>query len=433
MSATAAITSDSVLSAARTLVQELFGHCEPPDFSVRFWDNSVWRPPAATSDLRCTLVINHPGALRVLLSGDNLRLGEAYIYDAIDVEGDIEGVFTLADALMGHKWHLTQKVRFARLASHLPVFDISHQRLHNAHLAGKVHSFDRDRRAIHHHYDISNEFYRLWLDDRMVYSCAYFQSAEDDLGTAQLQKLDYICRKLRLQPGERFLDVGCGWGALIIHAALNYGVNATGITLSREQAQMANERIRKSGLNERCRVEIRDYRELDSWERFDKIASVGMFEHVGEELLPEYFERTFRLLRPGGVFLNHGIARAQCAPKPKRPTFISTYVFPDGDLVPISTTMRFAEAAGFELRDLESLREHYSITLHNWLQRLQRNADAIRRMTDEVTYRIFRLYLSGSAHWFATARNNVHQALLAKPDRGRSGLPLTRADWYTAK
>lgn len=297
-------------------------------------------------------------------------------------------------------------------------------------MLGRRHSKARDRRAVTYHYDVPGEFYALWLDQRMVYSCAYFATPDEDLDAAQERKLDLICRKLRLRRGEKLLDIGCGWGRLIIHAARRYGVEALGITLSEPQAELANERIRRAGLEDRCRVEVRDYREIEDWGAYDKLVSVGMFKHVGEARLAVYFSRAYRLLRPGGVFLNHGISRNPGTPERRGPTFISRHVFPDGELVPIGTTLSAAEGRGFEVRDVESPREHYVLTLGHWVRRLEDNAEEARRIVDETTYRVWRLYMSGSAHGFRTGRINVYQALLVRPDRGESGLPLTRADWY---
>jgi cyclopropane-fatty-acyl-phospholipid synthase len=273
----------------------------------------------------------------------------------------------------------------------------------------------------------------------MVYSCAYFHAPDEELDTAQECKLDYICRKLRLCPGQRLLDIGCGWGGLVIHATERYGVDATGITLSRPQAELANQRIAEAGLAGCCCVRVQDYREIDEPGVYDALVSVGMFEHVGAALLPAYFAQAWRLLRPGGVFLNHGIAsRATLAwppgqaDKPQRgPTFSDTYVFPDGELVPINVTLHAAEEAGFEVRDVEGLREHYALTLRHWVRRLEAHHDQAIRFADELTYRVWRLFMSGSAHGFAHGRLNIYQALLIKSDaRGKSGLPLTRDDWY---
>ena len=281
-----------------------------------------------------------------------------------------------------------------------------------------------------YHYNVSNDFYALWLDQRMVYSCAYFEAADEDLDTGQERKLDYLCRKLRLVPGERLLDIGCGWGGLVIHAAQRYGVQALGITLSQNQAMLANERIARAGLQNCCRVERRDYRDMSDITGFDKIVSVGMFEHVGESRLPLYFGRAWQLLRPGGVFLNHGIALRATDRRHAGPTFIGRYVFPDGELVPVNAALRYAEQASFEVRDVESLREHYALTLRHWARRLELHQDQALQVVDKPTFRIWQLFLHGSAYFFTSGLLNLYQALLLKPDKGRSGLPLTRKDWY---
>jgi len=297
-------------------------------------------------------------------------------------------------------------------------------------LRGARHSKERDRQAVTYHYNRSNDFYALWLDSRMVYSCAYFTTPDDDIDIAQERKLDYISRKLRLRPGERLLDIGCGWGGLVIYAAQHYGVESYGITLSEPQAEFAQKRIEEAGLTGKCKVEVRDYRDVHEADSFDKIVSVGMFEHVGEALLPTYFKQAWQLLHPGGVFLNHGIASDSFDEAHAKTSFVNHYVFPDGELLPINTTLRAAETSGFEVRDVESLREHYTLTLRHWVQRLEAHAEEARKLTNDVTYRVWRLYMSGSAHAFKAGTNNIYQTLLAKPDRGDSGLPLTRTDWY---
>jgi cyclopropane-fatty-acyl-phospholipid synthase len=360
-----------------------------------------------------------------------LALAEAYVHDDFDIEGRIEAVFGLADHLLaGRRRGAVERLRFGARLLALPSGKRPHAGRRTARLRGLKHSKARDRQAVAYHYDVSNDFYALWLDERMVYSCAYFASPDEDLEAAQERKLDYVCRKLRLRRGERLLDIGCGWGGLIVHAARRYGVDAVGITLGEPQAELANERIRQAGVAGRCRAEVRDYREIEEWAGYDKLVSVGMFEHVGEAMLPEYFRRAHRLLRPGGVFLNHGISRKRGEPELRGTSFVERYVFPDGELVPISATLRAAEEGGFEVRDVESLREHYALTLGHWVSRLEARHDEARRITDETTYRVWRLYMSGSVHGFETGRLNVYQTLLSKPDRGESRLPLTRDDWY---
>ncbi len=421
-------------AAARTslsILQMLLADYRPRDFAVRLWDGEVWKPEPGQPE-RFTLVLRHPGALRALLGGPSeLALGEAYLYDDFDIEGEMGALFPLADYLLvERRWSAAERLRLARSLLMLPARRRSPSGQRRAHLRGRRFALERDRQAVTYHYDRSNAFFAVFLDERMVYSCAYFASSDESLDAAQERKLDYICRKLRLRPGERLLDIGCGWGGLVLHAAERYGVEAVGITLSRPQAELAGERIGRAGLAERCRVEVADYRRLDQAESYDKIVSVGMFEHVGEAELPAYFARAGRLLRPGGVFLNHGIARPVDRPARRGKSFLQSYVFPDGELSPISATLHAAESAGFEVRDVESLREHYALTLRHWLRRLEANRDAARRAADEVTYRVWRLYMAGSAYGFEQGRLSVYQALLAKPERGRSGLPLTRTDWY---
>ena len=397
------------------------------DFQIRLWDGTIW---GIEEQPRFTLVLKHPGALRAMfLSPSELELGEAYIYDDFDIEGDIEAAYGLADYLLAQERSLWESCDLNERLQRLPKSDHPRASLHPTGFGGEVHTKDRDRQATSYHYDLPVEFYALWLDSRMVYSCAYFATPDEDLDSAQIRKLGYICRKLRLRPGERLLDIGCGWGALMMHAAAQYGVEAVGITLSVPQAEAARERLRAAGLNHRCRVEVSDYRDIDHDQQYDKIVSVGMFEHVGEALLPEYFRRAWDLLRPGGVFLNHGISHSATYRR-RGPSFVDRYVFPDGDLVPISTSLRAAELRGFEVRDVESLREHYALTLHHWVRRLEAHREEARRSTDDTAYRIWRLYMAGAAHGFRSGRLNLHQTLLAKPANGSSGLPLTRDDWY---
>lgn len=420
------------------LLDELIGH-DDGRVGVRLWDGTRWpdeRPRAAT------LVLRHPGALRAMFrAGTELALSEAYLYDDFDIEGDVESVFGLADSLARRSYVAPRAAGWTRkLAAffrlgRLPKADRRRRAAGRgrARLSGRRHSVERDREAIRYHYDVSNEFYRLFLDRRMVYSCGYFAEPGADLDGAQLAKLDLICRKLRLKPGQRLLDIGCGWGGLVLHAAQAYGVDATGITLSRPQVQFAAERIAAAGLAASCRVRELDYREVPEDRPWDALVSVGMFEHVGREMLDTYFRKAARLLARGGVFLNHGIASRVSDPYVRGPSFSDSYVFPDGETLPVHVSLRAAEEAGFEVRDVESLREHYALTLRHWVRRLEASHEEALRHVDELTWRVWRLYLSGSAHGFATGRLNVYQALLALPDAGgASGLPLTREDWYAA-
>jgi cyclopropane-fatty-acyl-phospholipid synthase len=265
------------------LLDEIFGDSGAKIVTVRLWNGTIWKDDAPKP---VTLVLKHPGALRAMfLPGTEVGLAEAYLYDDFDIEGDIESVFSLADQLSEKTLGWRKKLRTANQLLHLPTPpDHPYGKRGPARPSGRKHSIERDRQAVTYHYDVSNEFYALWLGKRMVYSCAYFESTDDDLDTAQERKLDYICRKLRLKPGQRLLDIGCGWGGLVIYAAEKYGVNAIGITLSQPQANLANERISAAGLSDRCRVEVCDYRQFDDTQGFDGLVSVGMFEHVGADL-----------------------------------------------------------------------------------------------------------------------------------------------------
>ncbi len=432
MSVSSAQTVDRAVQQNLSFLRFLLDDCHPRDFAVRFWDGSCWDPEPG-QPARYTLVLNHASALRAMFWPPNgLTLGEAYIYDDIDVEGDLEPFWQIGIHLRERPWTVREKLRFVTRVLGLP----SQRRPRaggpgRAKLQGVRHSPERDRQAVSFHYNASNDFYALWLDRQMVYSCAYFATAGDSIDTAQERKLDHICRKLRLRPGDRLLDIGCGWGALALHAARNYGANVLGITLSQPQLELANQHIRQAGLADRCRVEGLDYRQVRDAQSFDKIASIGMLEHVGEAKLPIYFRQVWSLLKPGGVFLSHGIARNPNQQLPKGPTFFDRYVFPDGELTPIHKNLGFAEQAGFEVRDVESLRDHYLLTLRHWVRRLEERADEAHRLTDDVTYRIWRLYMSISALGFRLGAVNVYQALLLKPHaQGESQLPLTRADWY---
>lgn len=349
-------TTDQAAQITLSLLQDLFGSSDLPHFAVRLWDGRLWQStPDAGEPVRFTLVLQHPGALRTMfLPPSALNLGEAYIYNDFDIEGDMVAVFLLADHVLDKQWWKMARARSMKHLLSLPRIRQPRPAGITAKLQGARHSKERDREAVTYHYDRSNAFYALWLDQRMVYSCAYFATPQNDLDSAQEHKLEYLCRKLRLHVGERLLDIGCGWGGLVMYAAQHYGVEAYGITLSQQQAEWAQQRIQEAGLTECCRVEVRDYREMLEAETFDKIVSVGMFEHVGARLLPTYFQRTWHLLRPGGVFLNHGIASDMHDQAPYGAEFGNRYVFPDAGSVPISMTLRVAEESGFEVRDVDS-------------------------------------------------------------------------------
>lgn len=440
---TPATSTDSVTSrtvtSTRNLLSWLFDRLGQRGFAVRLWNGETL--PVGTRPAHFTLVLNHPGALRRMFRPPiELSLGEAFIYGDFEVEGDIHSAMAWMDALRQIPFSKGDQFTLVRKLMALPDGKGTRYRGRGpARLSGIRHSRARDRAAITYHYDVGNDFYALWLDRQMTYSCAYFPSGTEDLDTAQERKYELICRKLRLQAGEKLLDIGCGWGGLVIHAA-QYGATALGVTLSEKQTAFAAERITDAGLHGQAEVRLRDYRDLGD-KTFDKIVSVGMFEHVGRDHLPEYFTHIYHLLKPGGLFLNHGISR-----RPRKPgqgwegfverrilgsgTFVQRYVFPDGELVPVSEANLVAERAGFEVRDVENLREHYALTLRHWVRRLDAHRAEAVRAANEMTYRTWRLYMAASTHGFEVGNISVNQTLLAKPVGGRSCLPWTRADLY---
>lgn len=405
-------------------------------FQVRLW-NGVVLPPARDGGVRGCVVLRDPRALDAFFPpAAELRLAEAIVGGLIDLEGDAAGLIEVASTWETPRPTLALGARALRLALRRAVRRERAGEL-SARLDGRRHSLARDRVAVRHHYDVSDDFYRLFLDEGMVYSCAYFARGGEGLEAAQRAKLELVCRKLALREGERFLDVGCGWGALVEHAGARFGARALGITVSENQAAAARERASRLRAGA-VRVESADYRTVRADEPFDKIASVGMMEHVGRARLREYLEGIHRLLRPGGLFLNHAIAdtcggAAQLRWTSQRGgSFIARYVFPDGELLPISEVVAEAERVGFEVLDLESLREHYAETVAHWLSRLESRWEQALAIAGERRARVYRLYLAASAAAFRTGRVSVFQLLLARRAASGTaeGLPRCRADWY---
>jgi cyclopropane-fatty-acyl-phospholipid synthase len=390
---------------------------------MRAWNGDVWGPP----DAPATLVLNHPGALRALLLPlADLIAGEAYIYDDVDIEGSILAAVQFAARLQTMQRRPLASLRLIRQLRKLPAENrrSTHTRPSQR---GRLHSKKRDEAAVTAHYDTGNDFFRQFLDPAMVYSSGAFLDPDEPLETAQRRKLDLICRKLQFQPGQQLLDIGCGWGALAIHAAQHYGVQVLGVTLSGPQVELATTIAAEAGVGDRVTFKVLDYRDVKG--RFDAIASVGMFEHVGKSQLATYFTRVRDLLEPGGTFLNHGIVTRDRQPRRARPDFQNTYVFPDGELVTVDEVIGQAEDAGFELRDAESLRTSYALTLRHWVDNLETNRHAARDTADETTYRIWRLYMASSVIGFDTASVSVYQLLFDTTARpwtfGRSHLLAT--------
>ena len=357
-----------------------------------------------------TLRIRNLTALRHLLDPSLASLGRAYVEGDIDVEGRATDIVDVAARLSEHGPEagngLRRSVRMAR------------------------HTREIDAGAIAYHYDVSNEFYAHWLDAQMVYSCAYFRTPEDSLETAQVQKIDHVLRKLRVRPGDRLLDVGCGWGALAIHAAERFGARALGITLSRNQYEYARERIAAAGLGGHCEVQLEDYRDVAG--KYDRIASIGMFEHVGLKNLRGYFTRINELLADNGTFLNHGITSTD-PDSAETPwgggEFIERYVFPHGELPHIGLALKEMSAGGLEPVDAESLRRHYALTLQHWARRFEEAGEELAVIAGDKRYRIWRVFLAASADGFANHRMSLYQVLAVKA--GAGVLPLTRDYMYT--
>lgn len=365
---------------------------------------------------RVKFVIRDQTMLAQLADATLASLADAYVHGRIDVEGDLLEAVPLAERIAAAAGS-TPAQRVARLL--------------------RKHSSRQDREAIGYHYDVSNDFYRLWLDERMVYSCAYFKTGDESIDEAQCAKLDHICRKLQLSAGQRLLDVGCGWGGLVLHAARHYGVRAVGITLSQNQCELARERVAADKLADRVEILLLDYRELTKRfgsDAFDKIASVGMFEHVGLENLREYFASISGVMRDRGLFLNHGITSSDLDNRPIGSgvgDFVNKYVFPHGELSHLHVATREMARAGFEILDVESLRPHYAKTLQHWSRRLDARVAAAARSVSDRTLRIWRAYLAGSAYGFAQGWMSIYQLLGSRQARpGASDTPLTRDFLY---
>ena len=383
---------------------------------------------AGPSTARATLVVRSPNALRrVLTAPGELGFGRAYVAGEVDVEGDIYAALALRDRFPSVKLGLSQWFSLLRLAGAAGLRPLPAP-AEETRLRGRRHSRTRDRAAIAHHYDVSSAFYRLVLGPSMTYSCAVWPDPDATLEEAQASKYELVCRKLGLQPGMRLLDVGCGWGGMALHAARHHGVRVVGVTLAARQAEWATRAVVEAGLARYVEIRMQDYRDVTDGP-YDAISSIGMFEHVGLARLGEYFGRMHALLRPGGRFLNHGISRPPGDPSRfVRRGFLDRYVFPDGELHEVGSVVARVQAAGFEARHVESLREHYALTLRAWVANLERSwPDAVAEVGANRA-RVWRLYMAACALNFEEDRAQVHQILGLRRDAGRSGMGL-RPDW----
>jgi len=409
--------------ALEPLFKVVLGHDMP--VGVEFWDGSRLGPTESPA----RVVVRSPDALRrILYSPNELGFARAYVWGDADIEGDIyAAVRLMADVAPDDlRIGLRPLLSTVRAAFELGVIGRPLPAPpEEVRLRGRLHSKRRDASAVSHHYDVSNDFYRLFLGSTMTYSCARFVEAGNDLDTAQTAKYDLICRKLGLERGMRLLDVGCGWGGMVMHAARTYGVEAVGITIARQQHELASKRVAEAGLAGQVEIRLQDYRDLHA-ETFDAISSIGMFEHVGLDRMAEYFTVLHAVLRDRGRLLNHAISTPNGSRYSNR-SFLARYVFPDGELQDVGTVVKAMQQAGFELRDVESMREHYALTLRQWVANLEANWDEAVRIVGERRARVWRLYMSGSAVSFENNDVAIHQALGVKTAAdGTSGMPLAR-------
>jgi len=359
-----------------------------------------------------TVKVPHASALSYLLTPSLYNLGKAYVEGKIEVEGRVNEIISIGSALAAQT--LKPEGRFARIV-----------RSFN-------HTKEKDEEAIRYHYDVSNEFYRTWLDENMVYSCAYFENGDEDLGTAQLKKIDHILNKIQVRPGQTLLDIGCGWGALAMRAAQKYGAKAIGITLSKNQYELAKERVHRAGLGDRVEIRLEDYRDVKG--SFDRITSVGMFEHVGAKNLPLYFSKIRALLKDDGIVMNHGITTTDFNNGESAyggGEFIEKYVFPHGELQHIGTVLKTMQEGGLEALDVENLRRHYAKTCGIWADNFEANAHRIKSMVDPKRFRIWRVYLAGCSYAFAQDWVSLYQVVCTKMGRDVETLPWSRRYMYS--
>lgn len=411
------------------LIEEVVGSDLP--VAVEAYDGSAVGPP----DPPATVVLTSPDALtRIVQAPGELGFARAYVAGDLEVKGDIFAALSLREALPDVHLKPAQWLEAARLLGRHALHPIAPPR-EEARLHGLRHSKQRDQQAVAYHYDVSNDFYALVLGPSMTYSCAVWSDPSITLEQAQTNKYDLVARKLGLESGMRLLDVGCGWGGMVMRAAEHFRTTSVGVTLSAKQYEWAAKAIAEAGLSERAQVSVRDYRDVQDGP-YDAISSIGMFEHVGLTRLRQYFDRLYALLKPGGRLLNHGISRPPNASSGRsvlpprmrsgfgRMSFIDRYVFPDGELHTVGTVVSIMEDAGFEVRHVESLREHYALTLRAWVANLERHWDAAVRAAGPARARVWRLYMAAAALNFEAGRTGIHQVLAVKPDGGKSGVPL---------
>jgi len=431
---------ERTLKAARRLASRIRSQVDA-HFSLKLWDGSI-EPLGSDVVAGLALKIGSPGVVASLLRRPSLdRLIRHYAKGRIDVEGG--SIIDIAEPIAHDRAY---RRKFKAIGKRALIRDLSPFLFSKADHPDSTRDFgdaaegvDRadgdNRRFIQFHYDVGNEFYRLFLDPKMQYSCAHFPDWESTLEQAQVNKIDLICRKLRLGPGDRLLDIGCGWGGLLCHAVQNYGVEGHGVTLSEEQLAFAQAKVERLGIADRVTLHLKDYREMTG--KFDKISSVGMYEHIGISNIPSYFQTVRGLLADGGLFLNHAISRGAKRKKTKfssRPEqrALQKYIFPGGELDDIGNTVSEMEIAGFEVQDVEALRQHYQMTTRVWCQRLYEHRAEAEALVGAETYRIWAAYLGGCSFAFQRGSARLYQTLVSKSPKGFTSVPATRHDIYGA-
>jgi cyclopropane-fatty-acyl-phospholipid synthase len=397
------------------------------EVGFRAYDGSTFGPPEA----KATVVVRTPQALRrIIMAPPELGFGRAYVAGELEIDGDVFDVLEMQHQFEGAHVGPAQIAAALRLVGVRGLWPLAPPP-EEARLRGRRHSKARDAAAIAYHYDVSNEFYRIVLGPSLTYSCGVWTDATETLEVAQANKHELVCRKLGLQPGMRLLDIGCGWGSMVIHAARHHGVRAVGVTLSAPQAELAQRRVKELGLDRLVDVRHGDYRDVDDGP-YDAISSIGMFEHVGLSQLADYFTRCHALLRPQGRFLNHGISRPAHMPvmthgrfarRGLKRDFTERYVFPDGELHEVGAVVSAIQDAGLEVRHLESLREHYALTLRSWVRNLEAGWADVVREVGEPRARVWRLYMAAAALGFEHDEGQIHQVLAIRTEGGASGLP----------
>lgn len=408
------------------------------DMSIKLWDGRVLPlGPNATSDLK--LIIAHPGVIASLLKGPSLdKIIRHYIHKNLDFEGGT--LFDIGEQIVFNKSRkrikeISKSTFLKKLAPFLlvPSLKPEDSRAYDGDESGSTVEKKDAKKFIEFHYDVSNDFYKLFLDERMIYTCAYFTDWTNSLDQAQFDKLDMICKKLRLKEGETMLDIGCGWGGLLIHAAENYGVKGHGVTLATEQYEYAKKAIKEKGLEDQITIELKDYRDLQG--QFDKISSIGMYEAIGIAQVPEYLRKVRSLLKPEGIFLNHGITRkgkkkqTKFSSRPEQKA-LQKYIFPGGELDDLGNTINKMEQAGFDIQDVEGWRMHYQLTTKLWCDRLTANKQAAIDIIGEETYRIWVVYLAGCSLAFLKGSARLYQTVATQNPKGMPATPQTREDLY---